>query len=266
MALPGVGTPSRDTIVSTVVQAGTIPTLQFSLVDLSALPNPGASPTEPNLDPDGELLATSVAKILADHKGCFQRCVVALDAPLEARIRVDQPKRVKAVDAGIATGAKRRQCEEMIQRYKETARGNRLKRGTPICTSSLARPSLLASPPWWEKLKSKCGLVCWGLDRNSHERQVIEIFPSEAIWSLGLMNGFLNLSPDNIRSYKKKKPGSLSHATAIETALRPLFGLFDVSSDEFHCRCGFGVAKLLITQVRLLEIREAANSTKRERI
>src|SRR5207247_833467 len=98
----------RDTIVYSIVQAGTAPELQFSLVDLSVAPNPTSSPTEPNFDADGDLLANRVATILNDNKGRFLRCVVALDAPLEARIRENQPKRIKAADAGTGTGTKRR--------------------------------------------------------------------------------------------------------------------------------------------------------------
>ena len=76
-------------------------------------------------------------------------------------------------------------------------------------------------------LKSKCGFVCWGIDRKHHERQVIEIFPSEAIWSLGLLNGYPSLKPCDVRSYKNKKPNSLVREVALETALRPLLGFVE---------------------------------------
>lgn len=214
----------RDTIVYTLVQAGAAPELQFSFVDLSVLPNPRPSPTEPNFDADGELLTSRVAEILADNKGRFLRCVVALDAPLEARIRANQPRRMKAADAGTETGAKRRQCEEMIQQHRGTSNSKqaqawhsdlRIQSGSPVAPR-------IASVV--EKLKTNCGMACWGMDRSSHERQVIEIFPSEAIWSLGLMGGFANLSPSDIRSYKTKKPSSLLREFAEKTALRPLLG------------------------------------------
>ena len=73
--------------VYAIVGAGTAPALRFSLVDLSVAPNPGASPTEANFDPKGSLLVKRVASILEENKGGFQRCVVALDAPLEASHR-----------------------------------------------------------------------------------------------------------------------------------------------------------------------------------
>jgi hypothetical protein len=95
----------RDTIVYGIVQAGTAPDLRFSLVDLSVAPNPDASLTEANFDSDGELLVSRVAAILEENRGHFQRCVVALDAPLEARTREKQLPRAKAADAGTGTGA-----------------------------------------------------------------------------------------------------------------------------------------------------------------
>jgi hypothetical protein len=168
----------RATIVYSIVQAGTAPDLSFSLVDLWAVPNPGASPTEANFDPNGELLVSRVAEILEENKGRFQRCVVALDAPLEARTRENQPPRVKAADAGTGTGAKRRQCEEAIQSCKELFAGQddqawhsglRIQSGSPVAPRIA---SVLA------KLKARCGFVCWGMGRRHHERQVIEIFPS----------------------------------------------------------------------------------------
>jgi hypothetical protein len=65
------------------------------------------------------------------------------------------------------------------------------------------------------------------MDRRHHERQVIEIFPSEAIWALGLLNGFPKLIPCEVRSYKNKKPRSLLQAAAREVALRPLLGFVE---------------------------------------
>lgn len=78
-----------------------------------------------------------------------------------------------------------------------------------------------------EKLKSECGFVCWGMDRSRHERQVIEIFPSEAIWSLGLQSGYPGVKPFEVRSYKNKKPSRLVREAALETALRPLLGFVE---------------------------------------
>jgi hypothetical protein len=214
----------RDTIVYAIVQAGTSPQVQFSLVDLSVAPNPGASPTEPNFDADGELLANRAVQILEENKGRFLRCVVAVDAPLEARISAHQPKRVKAAGSGVATGAKRRHCEEMIQRHKGIYKGDKAQVWNADLRIQSGWPLAPRIASIIEKLKSKSGIAPWGIDRSSHQRQVIEIFPSEAIWSLGLLGGYADQCPGEVRSYKNKKPSSLSREVAVETALRPLLG------------------------------------------
>jgi hypothetical protein len=226
----------RDTIVSSIVQAGTAPELRFSLADLSTAPNPGASPTEANFDADGELLASRVAAILDDNQGRFLRCVVALDAPLEARARANQPPRVKTAGSGTETGAKRRQCEEAIQSYKGRLTGKdarrwhtdlRIQSGSPV-------PPRIASI--LDKLRKKCGLGCWGMNRTKHERQVIEIFPSEAIWSLGLLNGFAGRTPVEVRSYKNKQPSCVAREAALEAALRPLLGFVECFGSQVGLR------------------------------
>ena len=142
---------------------------------------------------------------------CCPRCAVG------GSITDRPPKRVKAADAGIGTGAKRRQCEEMIQRHKGIYKSDkaqvwhsdlRIQSGWPLA------PRIASIV---EKLKSKCGIASWGMDRSSQQRQVIEIFPSEAIWSLGLMGGFPNLCPGEVRSYRTE-PSSLLREVAVETA------------------------------------------------
>lgn len=223
---PGRRDSQRDTIVYTVVSAGTTPDLRFRPVDLSAAKNFGPTQIEANFDSRGELLVEQIKAILGENTGNFQRCVVALDAPLEARRRENQPPRVKAAGAGQRTGAERRGCEKAIQRYKkeELANGNnaqawhsdlRIQSGSPIAPRIASVLTRL----------SACDFQCWGNDRNRHERQIIEIFPSEAIWSLGLLDSFpQNLNPKEVRSYKNKKTRSLNRANAMETALMPLLG------------------------------------------
>jgi hypothetical protein len=65
------------------------------------------------------------------------------------------------------------------------------------------------------------------LDRTRHDSQVIEIFPSEAVWSLGLQRGFPSVKPSEVRSYKNKKPSRLVREEAMEVALRPLMGFVE---------------------------------------
>jgi hypothetical protein len=221
---PGRRASQRDTIVYSIVQGGTSPDVHIDLVDLSAARNPVLGPTEANFDAYGKLLVDRVAAILDENKGRFQRCIVALDAPLEARLREDQPPRKKAVPKDVKTGAERRECEHAIQRHKGLSTRKEAKAwhsGLIIQSGSPVAPRIASI---LEKLKTECGFVCWGMDRTIHERQVIEIFPSEAIWSLGLQGGFPGTTPSDVRSYKKKKPTSFGQEEAMDTAMRPLLG------------------------------------------
>ncbi len=215
----------RDTIVHTIFQNGLKSDLQFSTVDLSRAPNPRSDqPTEANFDADARLLAGEVSRILNDNRERFVRCIVALDAPLEAMVRPDQPPRVKAVRKGQTTGAKRRQCECAIQAHQSNANiGHqrvwnadlRIQSGSPV-------PSRITN--LLRELAKENGLVLWGRDRRLHNRNIIEIFPSEAIWSLGLLGAYPSITSQDVRAYKSKKPHSLAIRLAEEQALRPLSG------------------------------------------
>ena len=89
---------------------------------------------------------------------------------------------MKAGKAGTETGAERRQCEGEIQHYKQLVNGKdaqawhsdlRIQSGSPVA------PRIADV---LEAFKTERGFVCWGMDRTYDQRQVIEIFPSEAIW------------------------------------------------------------------------------------
>ena len=188
---------------------------------------------------------------MEEYNGRYKRCVIALDAPLECRARANQQPRVKAAEAGTATGAERRQCEEAIQQYKVLVTDDNerawnsdmiIQSGSPLAPRMI---SVL------EKLTKKCGSMCWGLDRSSHDRQVIEIFPSEAIWSLGLQGGFPDLEPCEVRSYKKKKPSSLVREAALLSAMKPLLGFDECLGSQCGLRCAAGVNKPPTTHVSL---------------
>ena len=55
-------------------------------------------------------------------------------------------------------------------------------------------------------------------------RQILEIFPSEAIWALGCLGAHARETSKEVRAYKAKKPTSLVQADARTYALRPLRG------------------------------------------
>ncbi|MCP4661321.1 MAG: hypothetical protein GY856_38450, partial [bacterium] len=78
---PNLRASRIETIVSAIV--GRADSLRFAEVDLSSAPNPEATEYhEANFDADGKLLAERIASTLEGYAGGFDRCVLALDAPL----------------------------------------------------------------------------------------------------------------------------------------------------------------------------------------
>ena len=213
----------RDTIVYALLDGEASSDIGFSLVDLSAAPSPAWKlPIEPNFDPDGRLLVDAINKILGERKGEYRRCVISLDVPLEARDRAGQPPRVKAASKRAATGAKRRECEDQIQEFKRGRKspefrawnaGLNIQSGSPIPTR-LSRVL--------RALADEAEFTVWRTGSRASFRDVIEIFPSEAIWSMGLSGHHTDRSSEEVRCYKSK--GSLYVGCAMEQALLPLDG------------------------------------------
>jgi hypothetical protein len=221
--LPRIRDSQRDTIVYALLDGEATSDLGFSLVDLSTAPNPDRKlPTEPNFDPDGRLLVDAIKEILSERIGGFRRCVISLDAPLEALHRSGQPPRVKAAGKGVATGSKRRECEDQIQKAKQSQTtsefrawnaGLKIQPGSPV-------PARLSRV--LRTLETEADFSVWRTGSRASPRDVIEIFPSEAIWSLGLNGYFTDRTSEEVRCYKSK--GSLSIGCAMEQAIGPLSG------------------------------------------
>ena len=87
---------------------------------------------------------------------------------------------------------------------------------------------------------------CWGVDCSLRERQIIEIFPFEAIWSLGLLNSFPIVKPCEVRSYKKKKPSSMVRDVALETALKPLMGFVECFESRLGLKQVYSSRRLMV--------------------
>ncbi len=216
----------RDTVVYATISWDGSSDLNFEVVDLSRRPNARcAEPTEPNFDASGELLAEALSNIVEEHRGHCRRCVVALDTPLEARIRPNQPPRVKAAVKGAATGAERRQCERELDAFKATLPGKstwhndlRIQSGSPV-------PSRISRLV--QRLVQADAFKPWGQDRSSHPHQIIEIFPSEAIWWLGVSELYRGLLPAEVRAYKQHSC-KIAVQEAKEQAIRPLSGFKSV--------------------------------------
>jgi hypothetical protein len=229
---PNKPASQRDTIVYGIADLGAMNEVRFRAVDLSAAPNPNPSPTDANFDASGSLLVKHLTQVITEHRGCFTRCVLAIDAPLEAFPRPNQPPRVKAVGKGMQTGALRRQCEHEIERFKtrhSTAEAKSWHRDVRIQSGSPLPPRVTSI---LNQLSSSAGFRCWGHDRRRHTFQVIEVFPSEAIWALGVLNGYPSMTSQDVRRYKLKKPSSLELSAARRQALAPLLGFAEYFGND----------------------------------
>lgn len=221
----------RDTIVYTTINAGIAADLIFRPVNLSVAANPKRSdPTEPNNDADGSILGKAVSSIIKEHEGKCSRFMLALDTPVEAAHRPTQPARIKAGKKGEKTGAERRQCERELEAYKKSLR----KRfaGTGWNASLKVQSGSPVSP------RMRCllgqaemdGFSFWRKGCPAHDRQLIEIFPSEAIWSLGVQGRYPGRSSSEVRAYKRSEPKRVAKPEARDQAMATLSGftqLFD---------------------------------------
>ena len=132
-----------------------------------------------------------------------------------------QPPRVKAASKGAATGSKRRECEDQIQKYKQC-------RTTPDFRAWNAEFDVQSGSPIPSRLSrvlrtlaDEAGFSVWRTRSGASHGDVIEIFPSEAIWSLGLSGLYAGRTSEEVRSYKTK--GSFTViGCAKEQAHRPL--------------------------------------------
>jgi hypothetical protein len=75
-----------------------------------------------------------------------------------------------------------------------------------------------------QMLVQQDGFSFWRKGYPAHQRQVIEIFPSEAIWSLGIQGRFRNRTSSEVRAYKHAGPRRISRQVAKEQATAALAG------------------------------------------
>jgi len=222
----GIRISSRETIV--VIRLSAEPTIAIEVVDLRAVPNPrGDDMGEPNYDRDGNYLVDALLQTIDRIAAPQEQVVIALDAPIEAIKRSGQSPRLKAVKKGESMGSIRRECEIALSQYagnlpKEARHGwnrdLRIQSGSPIApriTSVL-------------KLLQQRG---YQIIRNAIQkptRGIIEIFPSQAIWALGILGHYHGASSQMIRAYKSKTDKIISTGVAFEIARHPLEGFSEV--------------------------------------
>lgn len=212
----------RETIVA--IRLCDKPTISIETIDLNSVPNPdSADNCEPNFDRDGRCLVSALLEIVDRVAEKDDRVVIALDAPLEALNRPGQPPRRKAVARGEAMGSTRRECEAALTRYAATLpedtrkawnRDLRIQSGSPIPPRITSVVGLLQESGY-EVVRSKTQQPKLG---------IIEIFPSEAIWALGLLGHYPELTSQEVRAYKSKQDRVMSVQQALAVATRPLNG------------------------------------------
>jgi hypothetical protein len=206
-------------------------------VSLSVAANPkGSDPTDPNYDADGSILGRVVSSIIKEHQGKCSRLLLALDTPVEAAHRPTQPARIKAAKKDQKTEAERRQCERELEAYKKGL----LKKfaGTGWNSSLKVQSGSPVSPRMRCLLRQAQldGFSFWRRGCPAHDRQLIEIFPSEAIWSLGIQGRYPGSGSSEVRAYKKPKPRLISRQQARDQAMATLSGFTHLFNSSLSLR------------------------------
>lgn len=212
-----------ETIVSAAL--GGSDDLSIGCVDLGRHKNPlWKNPTEPNFDAKGEALCRAIEDLIGQHVD-VDWVLVALDAPLKCCHRPNQPPPRKAVPKGAKKGSEQRQAERELADYRkrpDPARHKgwnadlRIQAGSPIPIRIARIVEALSCP-------SRANLVLYVAGGSWTPRGLVEIFPSEAVWALGI-SGNYRLTSSEVRAYKAKKPYHLGIDEARVIARRPLAG------------------------------------------
>lgn len=188
--------------------------------------------TEPNYDADGTVLCSAIIDVLEQH-GEVDHVVLSLDAPLECRHQDGQPARRKAVGKGEQMGSLARNAELELRRYVQSldTEGNgwwrrdlRIQAGSPIPPRIDRVVELL-------RRSSSADLRPYRAGSAPTPRGVVEVFPSEAIWALGLLGCYGDQSSSTVRSYKRRLPRRIGVEAARSIARRPLEGFLPLLAE-----------------------------------
>jgi hypothetical protein len=193
-------------------------------IALRGAPNAAAKtdPCVPNYDADAELLVTALERELRRLETAgASRFVLAIDAPL-ITTQMGLAPRPRAAKKDEPVGLPR-SCDTLVNRTKQEVGGPwqralQTQPGAPLCP----RVDRLVS-----RITRDLGFSCWDGSTPLNalpERTVIEIFPAEAIWALGVGGFFGRDAPDSIRLYKCLEGSHVTLEDASEWAARPLRG------------------------------------------
>jgi hypothetical protein len=182
----------------------------------------------PNYDGDAGLLIGALEVELRRLEGDgASRVILAIDAPLATK-QTNLPPRPRAADEDKPVG-QRRSCDTLFSQTKEAiggpwGRAAQIQPGAPLCP----RVHRLV-----ERLIRDLGFSLWDARTPpgaSPTRTLIEIFPAEAIWSLGVSGLLGRNAPDSIRLYKSLGGRHVTLNDALDWACRPLRGFVSLLS------------------------------------
>jgi hypothetical protein len=193
-------------------------------IDLRAAPNAAAKtdPCVPNYDASADLLVEALGKELRRLQDAgASRFLLAIDAPLTTT-QGSLPPRPRAAKEGETVGLPR-SCDLLVNQTKRALAGPwqravQIQPGAPLCP----RVGRLV-----ERITGDLGFTCWDGQTPLNalpERTLIEIFPAEAIWALGVGGFFNRDAPDSIRLYKCLEGSHVTREDASAWASRPLNG------------------------------------------
>jgi len=219
---------------------------QFQRVTLSANPHPNQF--APNCDPDATAILGAIEKVIEQRPA--SKVVLAVDAPLIAAARSLPPRSKLATGGALA----RRQPENALAAAMAAGPAAwrqvcHIQPGAPLCP----RVTALVGG-----LTSKCGFRLYDPDApGMPDRLLIECFPSEAIWALGCLQHYGDITPDQACQYKSKNLKTRSQpwyvlAAAVHHNLAGFSPAIGLPAASVH-RWILNAAATLLTDPRLLD-------------
>lgn len=165
-------------------------------------------------DEKAEHIFCEIKKVIEDD-GVGLNVVLAIDAPLQAISKV--PKGRKKA---------RRTCEDVLSNGRQGI--DRLMGGA--CGWHPTIQPGIPLPPRVENLVHKLKelkMRCWSPENSEHSKLIIECFPAEAIWAAKRLGGYLDLSADVVKVYKKQQGEKLLDGNVRSLVTNVLLNSFE---------------------------------------
>ncbi len=201
------------------------------LVDLRSAPNPLAEDhCQPNFDANADVTIAALRKEIARlEEASATGFILAVDAPLMTAQSGQSPRR-RVAKKGDKGGVSYRSCET---RFVENVRA----RGGPFRRVVNIQPGAPLPPRVGrlsERLTGELGftyLTTFTEGETLPPRVLLEVYPFEAIWALGVAGYYGGNEPDWVTTYKKLERCIVSRGDAMEWARRPLRAFIPLLAD-----------------------------------